>query len=249
MLVGLLLGEPIERSPVLPDIAATLRELGVTVPVAVPDARAPLPDWLAEADLLVLRGLAAPVLARLDGYDARCCNSPRAVLAVNDRWWLAQTLRAAGVPTPASRRVTSWAEVLAATGDLVVKALDGARGRGAGVLPARELPSEPPFPGPYLLQAAIEDDGWVHKLYVVGADVRGVRKPRAAGAGADEPFHPDADQVALGRAVAAAVGLEILGADVLTGGQVIDVNAFPSTVSLPGGAGWISDYLMDRARR
>lgn len=106
-----------------------------------------LPDWVADVDLLVLRGLAGAVLARLDTVDTRCCNSPRAVRAVNDRWWLAETLRAAGVPTSASRYVEDWSDVLDAAGDVavVVKAVNGFR----GVLPAGALPPQPPFAGPH----------------------------------------------------------------------------------------------------
>ncbi|MBA2336313.1 MAG: hypothetical protein H0V96_00880 [Acidimicrobiia bacterium] len=137
--ITFLVGKPIERSPVLPQVAELLRHAGTTVQVHVPAADAPLPNGLDDADLLVLRGLADKQLERLDPWAARYCNHPVASRAVTDRWRLISMLGTAGISVPTTWIATSWSQVLDVGDDLVVKAATAATGRGAGVL----LPGEP----------------------------------------------------------------------------------------------------------
>lgn len=248
--ITFLVGKPIERSPVLPQVADLLRDVGVVVKMHVPAADASLPDGLDGADLLVLRGLTNKLLGRLDPWAARCCNHPVASRAVTDRWRLIGMLDAAGIKMPPSQVAETWSEVLAAGGDLVIKAANAATGRGAGVLlPGEPRPAEAGFSGPYLLQESVGMDGFEAKLYVVGEQVRGVRRPTGRRGGGD-PYEPAAPEVATALAVGRALGLEVFGVDAMVGSAgswVVDVNVFPSAAKVPGAAAWIADYLLARA--
>lgn len=256
--IALVLGKPPERSPVLPDVIARL-DGRAEVMVHVPSRGAPVDPvaWsLRTADLVAVRGLGQRALAALavvEDAGVRCCNRIAATLAVRDRVLVHRLLTAAGVPVPATTEVPTWEDVTAgAAGSVMVKAVDGRSGRGTGVLPAPDgvLPTEPPFPGPYLVQRFVPNDGRDRKLYVIGDRVAGLLKrwPRAPGdqeAGVPFPVEPDLE--ALARRVGAAIGLELYGVDVVVGPggpAVVDVNPFPSCSGVQGAATSIAEHLL-----
>lgn len=196
-LVGLLLGKPPERSPVLPEVIELLRDAGAGVRIDVPRSGEPLPGWLPEADVAALRGLSVSALegiATLEGCGLRCCNSAGATLVTLDRDLMQRRLAAAGIPVPAGSVVGDADEARrwAMGRPVVLKSTDASAGRGAGVTlwttPTHD--GAPPVPGPYLAQEWVPGDGVDRKLYVIGARTAGLLKQRATGTRTGEPFEP-----------------------------------------------------------
>lgn len=248
--ITFLVGKPLHRSPVLPDIAAELEVKGFDVAAHVPEPESLIPAGRFDSELFVLRGLADDVLRGLDRLELNCVNSPAAMLAVHDRWRVVELLRAAGIPVPATERVPSYDHVIANRQDRFVKAVDGTAGRGAGViLPEESLPLSEPFDGPYLLQEDVGGTGWEAKLYVFGDEVRGVRRPAHRRSGG-QSFPVSDDHALIAQDTARAVGLKLCGVDLVigeTGAYVIDINAFPSAAKLPEAVTVISTFLQNQA--
>lgn len=109
-LVGLVLGKPPERSPVIPEVLRRLASNGAAT--RVPGRDQDLPPWLEDADVLPLRGLRAPVLAALTALEkagVRCCNAPCATAQVLDRQVMLALLRGGDVPCRARPAWTNGA--------------------------------------------------------------------------------------------------------------------------------------------
>lgn len=258
--IGFVLGKPIERSPILPEVADLLSRAGHQVlsfaPRGVDDLRS---AELNRCDLLIVRGLSAEILQVLQLWSERCINDPAASLAVTDRWGVITDLIAAGLPVPPTRRVARWGQVRAAGDDCVVKAADAGRGRSAGVLVSGQpRPVEPPFSGPWLVQRSLDAQSWEAKCYVVGRQVRILRRGVLVWpAGTTEVgrptevAEPDPELIELARSAAATVALEVAGVDILvpsTGSPaIIDINAFPSAARVPDAASWVAEHLRRRA--
>lgn len=247
--VAFVLGKPPERSPVIPEVISQLEQLGAEVRWLAPRAGDTLPDDLDQADLVIQRGLSPALLAELIPYAGRCVNDPVATAAVHRRAELVQALSSAGVPVPASELVADYAAARARARTHLVKAIDARTGRGAGVLTGDDLPEEAPFEGPYLVQEMVGD--WEAKLYVFGDQVRGLRRPRGQDRGGEPMDVPD-HLVGMARQVASAVGLELLGVDLMVAGDgaaqawVIDVNPFPSAARVPGAVDLVTAHLRSR---
>lgn len=255
--VALVLGKPVHRSPVLPQVVELLQAAGAAVSVHVPRPPYEMPAWLWRARVAGLRGLAPEALVaaqRLEASGVRCCNSAAATALVADRAALHRCLLRAGVPVPGAQAMTSWAQVrdLAADHSVVVKAVGGHRGRGAGVVIAdpSQLPDTPPFDGPWLVQERVVHDGRDRKLYVIGARVAGLLAPQSPDSGPAEVFELSSRYHDLARRCGRATGLELYGIDVLEGPAgpvVVDVNPFPSCRRVPGAAASIAEHLLARA--
>jgi hypothetical protein len=124
--------------------------------------------------------------------------------------------------------------------DIVIKAADGAAGRGSRVLFSHEgvPPSAPPFAGPYLIEDRILQDGMDRKLYVAGSRCFGLLKPwprKQDDAGT--AFRPSADLGALARSAGRAMGLEIYGVDFV----------FPGLRGVAGAVDAVVDHVRLRA--
>ena len=254
-LVWLLLGKPPQRSPVIPDVIDRLRARGATVRVDVGEADRPLPERLADADVVALRGLSQQTLtavAEVETRGLRCCNSARSTLLTTDRSAVQQRLADAGIPVPTATTVAdadqarAWAAGRAVV--LKVNRLGGGVGRRITRWHDPDTGEPPALPGPYLVQLWVPSDAVDRKLYVVGSEVTGLLKPWT-----DERRRPGSvfDPTARLREIAGAVGraleLRIYGVDVVEGADgpvVVDVNAFPSCNGVPGAAGAIADTLL-----
>lgn len=270
--IGLLLGKPPRPATVMAELVERLERLGARVLV---HAGPQPPSWLPKADLVAVRGLSDETLGALvatEGAGVRYADPPSVVLAARDRAGLHARLRAAGIASPTHVPAADWEEVrrivAARSTPSVVKHHSGEVGRGAHVhhVVGGEVVGElAPFAGPYLVEDAVVDVRAELKLYLVGdrlaafhlgdRDVPRARgdndAPRARGDnGADRPLDPDPTLATLADRVADAVGLRILGIDVLVGRDgpaVVDVNAFPSCQRLPDPAGVLARHLLDRA--
>jgi ribosomal protein S6--L-glutamate ligase len=248
--IGLVLGKPPGRSPVLGDVVVELRRRGHDVRVHTDRDRPP--RWLDDADAVAVRGTSTTVLRSMlpaEASGVRFCDPPSRVLAVRDRRAVAARLGAADIEVPRHGAAASWDEVRSITDrradPVVVKHVDGTVGRGARVLHVRprELPEDPPFPGPYLVEDLVRGINDEVKLYRIGDHVTAFR----ADPGGTRPIlrsHPDLETLAA--RIGHALGLTLFGADVLLarrGPQVVDVNAFPSCRRLPDGVSRIADHL------
>ena len=258
--VVFLLGKPLREATLFPAVFDRLRRAGMALEVLLPHDDQAFDPWtVATADLVVHRGLNPAILALLQPIErqgVRFCSQIAASRRVQDRQQLNDQLRAAGLPVPRSSAAADWttARALALGSAVVVKAIDGGRGRSAGVAFVRggAWPSPPPFAGPLLVQELIANDGLDRKLYVAGATCRGLLKPWPREAGRPvECFAPDASLSSLAAAVGRAVGLEVYGVDVVIGvdgPMIVDVNLFPSFKSIPDAATLVAAHVEQLAR-
>lgn len=250
-IVGLVLGKAPRRSPVLPEVIASLGDRGVRVEVHVQDRDLAPPVWLSRAHAVALRGLNTPMLRALQLADGagriRFVDTPGALLSVRDRAWVHDRLAGRGVAVPTHGCATSWSHVLESVEGtpVVVKAVSGVVGRGRQVIASRDgpLPRHAPFPGPYLIEEHVVTDGPEVKLYRFG------RRTAALDAATGRRYAelPDGFE-GLAERVADALGLTMCGIDVLEGARgptVVDVNPFPSARRLEDAVSMITDHLTD----
>jgi ribosomal protein S6--L-glutamate ligase len=254
--IALLLGRAPGRHSILPAVVGHLRAAGSEVTAHLWDdtTRADV----AAADLVVLRALPASALGAVaaDADAARCCNTPAATAAARDKSIGMPLLGRAGVPVPRITAAATWtaAQVAAGGRPVVIKAVDGSRGRGVLLAPDGRLPASAPFPGPYLVEEHVAGDGRDRKLYVIGDRVHGVLRrwpPRHLADKLGEPVEPEPALRSLALAAGAALGLEVYGVDVVVGPAgpvVVDVNAFPGFKGVPGAAPEIARHLLGRVR-
>ncbi|NOJ59196.1 hypothetical protein [Arthrobacter sp. 260] len=256
--VAFLLGKPPRAGTLLPEVMALLNAADVDTAVHLPHDQPELPDWVAGAHLVVHRGLkwsALRSVAQLAEARVPCCNPPAAVALTRKRPALMALLSQAGLPVPLTVAVSDWQEARAAATTLsVIKTAEGGDGRGENVLAGTrgDLPGAPPFPGPYVVQPFIANDGWDRKLYVAGARVRSLLKPSPLAHGHVTGGAPIAVDDALSRLagrVADVTGLEIFGVDFLMGEAgpvIVDVNPFPGFRGVGEGPAMITEHLLAR---
>lgn len=255
--VGFVLGKPPARSPVLGALVDHLRDGGDRVLVHVPSRDGGAPPWLAAADVVAIRGLSEPALTALidaERAGTRFCDPPRAVLAARSRDAVHDRLAAAGLRTPRYGLATRWDEARRVADDadaeqVAVKHRGGEVGRGTRVLvgPASDLPEDPPFPGPYVVEDAVVPDGDEIKLYRIGDHLAAFT---LAADGSARPRRTE-DLVDVADVAAAALGLSVLGIDLLPGRDgptIVDVNAFPSCKRLPDADLRLAAHLRSFAR-
>ena len=250
-----LLGKPAERSALFPALFTLLAESGVNVEVMMPHSDPRIdPDSLVATDLVVQRGLREPVLAGLEPIEqagVRFCNRIAPSRLVRDRERLNRSLEAADLPVPRAVRVADWraAQQAAAGRDVVIKAIDGGSGRGAGVVFVHgdDWPCQALLDGPLLVEPRVRNDGVDRKLYIAGDCCCGLLKPWPRDAAAPaEPFTPDPGLASLARRTGSALGLEIFGVDVVLGEAgpvIVDVNLFPSFKGIADAPGLIAAHL------
>ncbi len=242
--------EPSSAS-LVPEVLARLERLGATTSAQVVGEAIDI-DSLARADVVVPRALALDQLARLrplEDLGVRCCNRVAASQAARDKVLGARLLAEAGVPVPATRVVIDWAgvEAEATRGPVVVKPVQGSRGKGVVFLPP--TPQQPSWPGPYLVQDRVDHEGEDRKVYVAGERIAGVLRrwpPSSLLEKRGQPFEPDDEERRVALAAGAALGLEIYGVDLVVGADgplVVDVNGFPGFKGVPSAAAWVAEHL------
>ena len=256
--VAFLLGKPPKAGTLLPEVIALLNTAGVRTGVHLLHDRPELPEWVTGVDLVVHRGLKRRALrsvAQLAEAQIPCCNLLDAVVLTCQRPALMARLQQAGLPVPLTVVAQTWQEARnAATSPSVIKTAEGAEGRGENVIPGTlaDLPDEPPFPGPYVVQPYIDNDGLDRKLYVAGRRSRGLLKPSPLAGGhvtEGSPFVVGDVLPDLAGRVAAATGLEIFGVDFLlaeSGPVIVDVNPFPGFRGVSDAPAMISDHVLAR---
>jgi len=243
------------RQPAALGLALLAR--GIEAEYLDPSDSAPLPDL----DLLVVRGRSQEIFDLLDRAEARgirCINRRSAIAAVVDKSAMAQTLAAAGIPTPRTRVGTFAAIARESRPEdfpMVMKPVFGDNGRDVRIIERREDLLAVRWSDPSVLaQPWLRSDGFDLKLYVAGEEVRAVKKPSPISTAISAPPRPVPVTAAL-RDLAlrcgAVFGLDLYGVDCIEtpeGPVVIEVNDFPNYSGLEGVDDPLARFVTDRAR-
>jgi ribosomal protein S6--L-glutamate ligase len=240
-------------NPALVEVFDLLRQRGYEVEIGIGDEAVLDPDHLrVEHDLYILKShtsLWLSVASILHRQGALILNPYRSCLAVQDKIAAAHSLREAGVPSPPYWVTvnTRLLHTLLELHPLVIKPYIGGRGIGVQVIRHHhELSALPPPAQPMLVQEYIAGDEL--KIYVVGDEVFGLRKPDGVTRVAT-PVSAEIRSIAL--RCGHIFGLGLYGLDVIKSAQgpvVIDVNYFPSYKGIPGAARHVANYIENYAR-
>jgi ribosomal protein S6--L-glutamate ligase len=247
---------PAVPSPVLVDVYERLERRGFVVDGGIAEELVEQVDTLEpEHDLYVLKShteLSLSIAGALHARGARLLNPYESCLAAQNKIVWARWLGAAGVPVPRSWATGDLAllRALVAETPLIVKPYLGHR--GAGIHVARDpedLDRLPPPEPAFVVQEHIEGDGEDDlKLYVVGDEVFGVRKPFSSKSftvpGRPCVVSPELREIAV--EVGRILGLGLYGIDVIEsadGARVVDVNYFPGYKGVPGAGALIASYV------
>ncbi|MFF3014349.1 RimK family alpha-L-glutamate ligase [Streptomyces sp. NPDC057939] len=257
----------ISPDPGHPLLAATAALLAARHTVLVLDpaagpagARGATPDVC----LLKARTPAALELAReLEARGSVVLNSATATDRCQDRITMAESARAAGLPFAATHAFDSLAELVSSTDGrtdrpLVVKSRRSrkhdlvARVDGPDGLRALE-----PIWGmePVVVQDFAPNNGWDHKVWVVGGRVFAALRRSELAPGAEEPAtvrdRLPAEWAESALRVGEVFGLEVYGVDVIetVGGAplIVDVNAFPGIRGQAGAPRALADLVLRRS--
>lgn len=247
-------------SPVLADAFERLERRGFTVEGGIAEELVDRVDTLEpEHDLYLLKShteLSLSIAGALHARGARLLNPYGSCTAAQNKIVAASRLRAAGVPVPRSW-VTGDLQLLRPIADripLIVKPYLGHRGLGIHVVRTPdELELIPAPDAAVVVQEYVEGDGEDLKLYVVGDQVFGVRKPFSPTSftvpGRPCVVRDDVGEIAL--RVGSALGLGLYGIDVVEGPSgpvVVDVNYFPGYKGVPDAGALIASYIEGYAR-
>jgi ribosomal protein S6--L-glutamate ligase len=253
-------------------VPATFRQLASTVGDQLATVRSGDVD-LATVDAVLVRTMPAgsleqvvfrmDALARLEAAGVRVLNPARGIEAAVDKYLATAKLAAAGLTVPTTVACQTVDDALAAMhslgGDVVVKPLFGAEGRGITRLTdeaiawrAFKLLEE--LRAVIYLQPFLEHEGHDLRLLVIGDEVFGIRRAHptdwrtniSRGARA-ERLDVTPELADLARRAAAAVDAPLAGVDVLPARDgrlyVLEVNA------VPGWRALASTLEIDIARR
>jgi ribosomal protein S6--L-glutamate ligase len=242
-------------SPVLLDAFERLERRGFEVAGGIAEELVERIDTLEpEHDLYLLKShteLSLSIAGALHARGARLLNPYESCLAAQNKIVASRRLRAAGVPVPRSWVTEDFHllhEVVERT-PLIVKPYLGHRGVGIHVLRTPDDLVRLPAPdATVIVQEYVEGSGEDLKLYVVGEEVFGVRKPFSADSFtvAGRPCAVSEEARAIAVEVGRALGLGLYGIDVVEGPDgpvVVDVNYFPGYKGVPGAAALIAAYI------
>jgi ribosomal protein S6--L-glutamate ligase len=242
-------------SAVLVEAWRLLEARGFQVERGTPEEMLTRPDQLSvRHDLYLLKShteLALSLAGVLHVQGGRLLNPYPNCAATQNKIMASRLLRAAGVPTP-DTWVTGDFRLLrdvAATRPLIIKPYLGHRGGGLRIVRRPdELDAVPPPDAPTVVQEYIAGGGEDLKVYVVGEEVRAVRKPFAPDSftrpGRPCEVNGEVRDIALrcGR----AFGLGLYGLDVVEsadGPVVVDLNTFPGYKGVPDAAALLAEYI------
>jgi RimK family alpha-L-glutamate ligase len=192
------------------------------------------------------------VLARIEAAGKLVINPPKAIEVAVDKYLASARLQAAGLRVPRTIACQTADDALAAFaalgGDVVVKPLFGAEGRGIArlndeAMAHRAFKLLADLRAVIYLQEFLPHEGCDLRLFVLGSEVFGMRRRNPADwrtnvsrGATTEAFTPDDALVDMARRAAAAVGAPIAGVDLLPcrDGYVyaIEVNGVPGWQAL-----------------
>jgi ribosomal protein S6--L-glutamate ligase len=248
-----------EPNPIFAEAILMLGRRGYAVSSWIAEEQlCPADDFAVDNDLYVLKSqteLSLSLAGILHHRGAHILNPYPACAALQNKIVAANRLAQAGVPLP-----RSWV-----TGDLrllrdlvsrmplIAKPYHGHRGAGIRVLRTPDEVLEIARPEqPMLVQEYIPNSGADLKIYVIGGEVFGVRKPFSetsfTGTGVPCAVSLAVRDIALrcGR----AFGLGMYGLDLVEGPDgpvVVDLNFSPGFRGVPDAASYIARYIEDYA--
>ena len=252
-------GTPPRENPVYKALYALLEARGISVERLYPEEDLVRLDQLGArpfADLYLLKSdteLALSLGTALEGMGARVVNRIDACMRAKDKVVAAAVLENAGIAAPRAW-VASRPSALApafAGGGLILKAHRGYHGAGLAIAERRTaLPADSAYPDGVFAQSYLRDAGLDLKVFGIGPQVFGVRKPFAAGSftQAGEPVALAPEVAQLASRCRAAFGLDLYGIDIAEcadGPRVIDVNYFPGYRGVPGAAAHLWQYILE----
>jgi RimK family alpha-L-glutamate ligase len=187
------------------------------------------------------------VLARLEAAGKTVVNPPRAVEAAVDKYLASAKLAAAGLAVPRTVVCQTADDAMAAFGalggDVVLKPLFGAEGRGIArlndeALAQRAFRMLAPMGAVLYVQEFIPHDGYDLRVLVLGEKVFGMRRRNAldwrtnvSRGATSEPLEVTPELADLARRAADAIGAPVAGVDLLPARDgrllALEVNAVP----------------------
>lgn len=191
-------------------------------------------------------------LQQLERAGVAVINSARAVETAVDKFLTSAKLQAVGLKTPRTMCCQTADDAMAAfaqlNGDVVVKPLFGAEGRGITrlndeALALRAFKMLAQLGAVLYVQEFIEHEGFDLRLFVLGDQVLGMRRrnpldwrTNVSRGASTEPFEPTVELANIARQAARCVGARIAGVDLLPArsGELfaIEVNAVPGWKAL-----------------
>ena len=233
-----------------------LGEAGVVVDVIHPVRQAiELSEVRVGCDLYLLKKmsrLSLSLAGALHAQGATIVNPYPVTVALRDKIVTARILESAGVPMPAAY-VAVHPDQLAPFlegGPLVVKPYQGSDGVGVRVVrtPA-ELASVRVGRDPVFAQRYHQPEGRDRKIYVVGDEMFGVKKPFPAKTAADtrgEPFTPSPELRDIARRCGQAFGIDLYSVDIIESdgtSYVVDMCSIPGCSGVPDAPRLLASYL------
>lgn len=250
------------RHPLWSVVAERLAERGASVEFIWPEeTRTDLGRVRVEHDLYVLKcgsGLGLSLAGALHALGAATFNPYPVVAVCRDKIMTAAVLAAGGVPVPDAWVMGDVGEVrdLLGDGPVVVKPHRGSRGVGVQVVRSgAEVDALQIDAGPVFAQRYHPPEGLDHKLFVIGGELRGVRRVWPADTLDDklgEAFVPGEDLGEIARRCSAALGIDTFGFDVVySGGEpvVVDLSALPGFKGVADAEMLLTDVIDAAARR
>jgi ribosomal protein S6--L-glutamate ligase len=247
-------------SPVLVECYEILRGRGYTVTEDIAEEVIQRPDLMnIDADVYLLKShteLSLALAGVLFTQGANMLNPYQSCSLIQSKIITSKLLRKAGIPAPDSW-VTgdlSLARSLVEKHPLIIKPHMGHRGAGVHLCKTPEDLDNVPEPvTPMIIQEAIPGPGEDLKIYCVGDQVYGVKKPFSEKSFSVPGRHVEITEEVrrLSAKVGEACGLGLYGLDIIEsdrGPFVVDVNYFPGYKGVPNAAGMIADYIDEYAR-
>lgn len=242
-------------SPVLVEAYDILKRRGYEVDEGIAEEMLTRPDLLAVShDLYILKShteLSLSLAGTLYSQGAQLLNPFPSCYLTQNKIVVSRLMQMADVPAPRSW-VTgdlSLLRSLAEETTLIIKPHLGHRGAGIHfVRNPNDLAKIPQPESPIIIQEFIEGTGEDLKIYVVGEEVFGVKKPFSESSftvpGRPVPISDEVRQLSL--RVGKICGLGLYGLDIIEsprGPYVVDVNFFPGYKGVPDVAPLIADYI------
>jgi ribosomal protein S6--L-glutamate ligase len=246
----------------VPAVMRALAEAGAVVDVIHPVRRAlELSDVRVACDLYVLKKMSRLSLSLagvLHAQGATIVNPYPVTVALRDKIVTARILDAAGVPTPPAYVAVHPHELAAFldAGPLIVKPYQGSDGVGVRVVRNRaELASVRAGRDPVFAQRYHQPAGRDRKIYVVGDQLFGVKKPFPATTAAEqrgEPFTPSPELCDIARRCGQAFGIDFYSVDIIESEgkpYVVDMCSIPGCGGVPDAPRHLASYLLAAAER
>ncbi|MFN8454151.1 MAG: ATP-grasp domain-containing protein [Anaerolineae bacterium] len=253
---------PSHQGAIMPEVVQLLREWGARVDIICPDEQ--LTDMTrvrVNYDLYILKtktDLSLSLAGILHTTGAIILNSYPVSTVLRDKIMTTQILQAAGVPIPQTYVAAHPRQLapLLEDGPLVVKPYRGSQGRGVRVVrSSAQLETDSTGSESVFAQRYHEPDGHDHKIYCIGGQIFGVRRPwpvRTYEEKVGQPFTITPELREITQRCGQAFGIDLYGVDVVVSAgrpYVVDISSFPGFKGVPNAALRLADYIYAAAHR